>query len=190
VGDLENTADYRTQCETGRSQHFNKVEALLSTSEIPQLPTRDIAASQLSRIQEHYTPYIYKSLEGEASIRLLMIEPGNDSALLQCQFEMASIDNAFAYSALSYVWGNDALEDAVLCDGGMIQVTASLGYALRRVRKINAPILLWADAICVNQADLNERSHQVQMMHKIYSRAKRVVSYFQIQAQSPCYSIS
>jgi len=178
VGDLEDTVDYRTQSETGRSQHFNQVEALNSTPEIPHLPARDIAASQLSCIQEHYIRYIYKSLEGEASIRLLMIEPGEDSALLQCRFEIASIDNAFTYSALSYVWGNDALEDAVLCDGGMIQVTTSLGYALRRIRKVDAPVLLWADAICVNQADLNERSRQVQMMHQIYSRAEHVVSHF------------
>ena len=35
--------------------------------------------------------------------------------------------------------------------------------------------LIWVDAVCINQADINERGHQVQIMAKIYSKAYRVI---------------
>jgi hypothetical protein len=35
--------------------------------------------------------------------------------------------------------------------------------------------MLWVDAICINQDDLAERGHQVQLMRKIYSNAMQVV---------------
>ncbi|KAF2239752.1 hypothetical protein EV356DRAFT_109915 [Viridothelium virens] len=38
-------------------------------------------------------------------------------------------------------------------------------------------VMLWADAICINQDDLDERSHQVSMMGLIYSKAKGVIAW-------------
>ena len=35
---------------------------------------------------------------------------------------------------------------------------------------------LWTDAICINQADLNERKAQVLMMGDIYWRAETVIA--------------
>ncbi|KAF2433898.1 hypothetical protein EJ08DRAFT_582828, partial [Tothia fuscella] len=34
---------------------------------------------------------------------------------------------------------------------------------------------LWIDQICINQSDPNERSHQVQMVSRIYSQASQVL---------------
>jgi hypothetical protein len=50
-------------------------------------------------------------------------------------------------------------------------VTANLVQALRRFRKEHAPRWIWVDGICINQADLRERSQQVQKMRLIYSQA-------------------
>jgi hypothetical protein len=36
-------------------------------------------------------------------------------------------------------------------------------------------VRLWIDAICINQADLDERKQQVQLMRDVYSGASRVV---------------
>lgn len=36
---------------------------------------------------------------------------------------------------------------------------------------------IWVDAICINQDDPEEKGHQVQMMHKIYSKAWLVLSW-------------
>jgi hypothetical protein len=35
-------------------------------------------------------------------------------------------------------------------------------------------MLLWADAICINQSDINERNTQVKLMGEIYRTATRV----------------
>lgn len=54
----------------------------------------------------------------------------------------------------------------------MIQTNAVFVYSLRRRKQRRR---LWADAICINQADVEERNYQVSMMVHIYSRAQRVV---------------
>lgn len=41
----------------------------------------------------------------------------------------------------------------------------------------NPTMPVWADAICINQADTNERNAQVQMMGDIYSKATVVVAW-------------
>jgi hypothetical protein len=38
-----------------------------------------------------------------------------------------------------------------------------------------SPILLWADAVCINQADILERNHQVALMGAIYFKTQRVI---------------
>lgn len=37
--------------------------------------------------------------------------------------------------------------------------------------------MLWIDAICINQEDIQERNSQVQMMRRIYVAATRVISF-------------
>jgi hypothetical protein len=37
--------------------------------------------------------------------------------------------------------------------------------------------VLWIDAICINQEDIQERNSQVQMMKRIYMAATRVISF-------------
>ena len=36
-------------------------------------------------------------------------------------------------------------------------------------------MLLWIDSICINQSDLAEKSSQVNLMRRIYRKAKRVI---------------
>jgi hypothetical protein len=36
-------------------------------------------------------------------------------------------------------------------------------------------VIIWADAICMNQDDPLERNHQIKLMTRIYSKAKRVL---------------
>lgn len=45
------------------------------------------------------------------------------------------------------------------------------------LRDTSPPVRFWADAICMNQADAQERSSQVQLMYNIFSQAKMVISW-------------
>jgi hypothetical protein len=98
------------------------------------------------------------------------------------------IDDHPPYIALSYTWGNPNDTLPILCDGRVISVTRNLREALWRFRedrrrmvrlkssiKSRGQLLhFWVDAICINQTDNKEKSHQVALMAKIYQRARHV----------------
>jgi len=93
------------------------------------------------------------------------------------------------YEALSYAWGspdeknpnsvaivasfqNLAGENVPL---GTLSIRANLASALRYLRDPAASRTLWADSLCINQLDLDERASQVILMGEIYTRAQRVI---------------
>lgn len=56
-----------------------------------------------------------------------------------------------------------------------LAIRPNLRNALRRLRSSTTTCTLWADAVCINQVDMHERSQQVPLMRNIYKRATRVV---------------
>ncbi|KAK5635402.1 hypothetical protein RRF57_011114 [Xylaria bambusicola] len=94
--------------------------------------------------------------------------------------ETSAITTAkFKYQALSYCWGTPG-DWVVSIDGGsddtsFIKITDNLDSALRHLRTKKYAKILWVDAICINQADLDERGHQVQLMRDVYQLAARVI---------------
>lgn len=118
---------------------------------------------------------IYSPLEGPRAIRLLVIHPGQYPDIVTCHLEVTDLDTAPAYEALSYAWGYFDPPDGVVCNGVRKSVTPNLGSALRRLRWTNRERVVWIDAICVNQNNVEERTQQVQLMKTIYSQTQRVI---------------
>jgi len=113
-------------------------------------------------------------------IRLLILLPGSFSSEIQILLHKTTLtnDDPPNYEALSYAWGsgdNQARVKIGASGKDRLPVTQNLEIALRHLRYEDEPRMLWIDAICVNQQDLNERSRQVQRMKDIYTKAKRVV---------------
>ncbi|KAK8093715.1 HET domain-containing protein [Apiospora hydei] len=88
------------------------------------------------------------------------------------------------YAALSYVWGDATDTEQITVDDQPFQATKSLASALRQFRSSyittkdsDRPLLIWADAVCINQQDVTERGQQVSMMGLIYTKACRVISW-------------
>lgn len=79
------------------------------------------------------------------------------------------------YETLSYVWGSPQCHQSFICSSGTIAITSNLEVALKRIRLAHHVRVVWADAICINQADTGERGHQVGLMGRIYSEASRVM---------------
>ncbi len=67
------------------------------------------------------------------------------------------------------------LAGTALEDLQALAVTQNLATALRYLRYDDRPRVLWIDAICVDQKNLQERSQQVARMVDIFSLANRVV---------------
>ncbi|KAE9372888.1 HET-domain-containing protein [Stipitochalara longipes BDJ] len=82
------------------------------------------------------------------------------------------------YAALSYCWGEPANLKAIVVNNRVIHVTQNLEaalQALRKMAKFQKQYRLWVDAICINQQDLQEKSHQVRLVGEIYRRSWNVV---------------
>lgn len=56
-------------------------------------------------------------------------------------------------------------------------MTQNLKNALRNIRKEQNPVWMWADGICINQQDEEEKGVQVQMMREIYGTANIVTVF-------------
>lgn len=81
------------------------------------------------------------------------------------------------FYAVSYVWGDPAAVCDVEINGTAAKIGASLYAALHSIRKNTKFRVLWADALCINQNDKDEKSWQVQQMAAIYSRARATISW-------------
>jgi Heterokaryon incompatibility protein (HET) len=109
-------------------------------------------------------------------IRLLHLAPAfNDQDVIKCNFSLASFDQKVNYEALSYAWGDVTPVIPTLLKGQSVLITKNLHSALSDLRYKDQERILLADALCINQSDLAERTHQVSLMSSVYGRAAMVV---------------
>ncbi|KAK1964565.1 hypothetical protein LY78DRAFT_562435, partial [Colletotrichum sublineola] len=110
-------------------------------------------------------------------IRLMNIVPNDDPYYpIECHLEHVSLRKAGAYVALSYCWGNEENITHIVVSGSSFPVTRNLAHALQLLR-LEGTHRVWVDAICINQADLDERAQQVSCMCAIYQHATKTVSW-------------
>ncbi|PVH79288.1 heterokaryon incompatibility, partial [Cadophora sp. DSE1049] len=109
-------------------------------------------------------------------IRILGLEPGTPSDPIRCQLHHVKLSGNPIYEALSYMWGPKVFKIITL-DGREYPVRENLWRALTHLRYKDSNLMLWIDAICIDQKDERERNHQVMQMGQIYNRASRVLAW-------------
>jgi len=123
---------------------------------------------------------IHSSLDSNHDqLRLLILHSGNQDDPIHCSLKTCLISETEPYEALSYVWG-DATITTPIYIGPLhkkFEVTTNLACALSHLRLQDHDRVLWVDALCINQDDDREKSHQVRMMRKIYEGAECVVAW-------------
>ncbi|KAI1647730.1 HET-domain-containing protein [Daldinia loculata] len=107
--------------------------------------------------------------------RILTLLPGSGEEPLECILSHGDIGESPPYEAISYVWGDPHDKAGIICNGKPLAITAGLHTVLHHFRSPSERRSLWADAICINQNDSNERGSQVGRMKDIYSKADRVL---------------
>ena len=118
---------------------------------------------------------IYEPLPEGGYIRTLVLQPGRYDDEIVCALEIQSHTSDKSYSAISYVWGNANETTNIRCNGLAVPITFNLEHALRQFRSPVKTKRLWADALCINQRDNEEKGHQVSHMGEVYSNAKCVL---------------
>src|SRR3569833_286637 len=128
--------------------------------------------------------YRYHGLdEAEGQIRLIQLFPGQESDDTLCGRLMAvDLNTDPEYDAVSYVWGDPQRRFSLVIDGQLLPITENLHIALRGLRLGHRSRTLWIDAICIDQADILERGHQVRLMQAVYSNARIVRVWLDVDA--------
>jgi len=73
----------------------------------------------------------------------------------------------------------------------MLTVPPTLAAALRSLRYPRKSRYLWVDAICINQADKDDKAAQIGVMYTIFHKASRVVAWLgeEISATSTAFRL-
>lgn len=119
---------------------------------------------------------IYERLEKDC-IRLLRVLPGSFDSEVRCEIESHPLSDSLQYTALSYRWGSPPDTCTILLNGHRVRVRKNPWRFLHHARNLVPQNLglLWIDALCINQKDLQERAQQVSIMPHIYKSALKVI---------------
>lgn len=127
--------------------------------------------------------YRYSPLTQSDSIRLAVIQPSSEpvapiqAALVHTSISECENDIVDHYTALSYVWGAQTDHRIIRVDGRNLAITASLDDALRHIRHPTRALRVWADGVCINQRDTQERNQQVRQMGRVYENATHTIVF-------------
>ncbi|KAL9115308.1 MAG: hypothetical protein Q9187_007315 [Circinaria calcarea] len=118
----------------------------------------------------------YAPLNTESNeIRLLALMPGTRDAIISCKQVKISLGDDVAYEALSYTWGDTRTTEFITFEDRPFPITSNLYFALQQLRPSETPRYVWIDALCIDQINDEEKSHQVRLMGDIYKHASRVI---------------
>jgi len=106
-------------------------------------------------------------------IRVLTIHSQSEFTL-----ENVSLKNNPQYVAVSYCWGDDTDDVCnVRINGYNFQLRKHVSTMLGILHRHRKEPRVWLDMVCINQNDKRDRSEQVLLMGKIFTKATRVYAW-------------
>jgi hypothetical protein len=120
--------------------------------------------------------------KNQHEIRLIRLQPWSTQyGSLRCKLEYASLDDNPRYNALSYTWSDEEQAQYFLSEltlyvnDTQLPIHPNLDSALRHLRSEVSDMVIWVDAVCINQDDPDEKSWQVGQMRRVYLQAECVL---------------
>jgi hypothetical protein len=109
-------------------------------------------------------------------IRLLTFSTDSASGIVTCATIIRQISKCEPITALSYPWGDSAQTEVVMLNGCRQRVTKNAVSLLRDLeyRRLR---YVWINSPCIDQNNKEEKSHQVQLMARIYAKAEQVIAW-------------
>lgn len=124
--------------------------------------------------------YLYDALDPSFSqIRLVGLAPATlGNAPVYCVLKTVSLfSRECEYEAVSYTWGAKANQFNITINERTIRVSKNLFVALRGLRQATSTRVLWVDAICIDQTNLEEKSQQICQMRNVYDNVSAVLVF-------------
>lgn len=110
-------------------------------------------------------------------IRLLcLLRSENPGTSIDAVLSPYKLEDFPKYTAISYAWGDRRSMSTIRVNGETSHITTSLWHALTALRRSDRSVLVWVDALSINQDDIEELSCQVRIMDSIYSQAETVAA--------------
>jgi hypothetical protein len=159
-------------------------------------------------MEDKVRKYKYMPLDGPNDIRVLRIDSYDPKTMIfDCNLQTINLKYAKhpPYYALSYTWKPPDIEGQtplrpsplhVQCGGEVLSIEDNLFDCLYQLQNLpsndndSSDIdLVWIDAICINQADLEEVRNQVAMMQEIYANAAGLLIWLGRHDKFSCQAI-
>lgn len=145
--------------------------------------TRVITTTFVAALKMASLPLFSYSAISAREIRLLVPDASDPKTGMSWSLRTANVDNPnLHFFALSYAWAVQSHPNTfpISCNGHQICVHHNLYTALpflarRYEDHTSAATPYWIDAVCINQADDEEKVSQIRLMNTIYRRAGRVL---------------
>lgn len=171
VNDQEDDSDGTNPAES--NEHLDEAET------VPNEETTQFSTKKSSQNS------VYKSLTGRHEIRLLCLSPAlsGEDQILHGTLLLSQLADRPEFTALSYTWadicGDRSCSETIFIglEWEALPITKNCAAALRRLRSDRDAVVVWVDAICIDQDNVGERSHQVGLMRDVYSRARKVIAF-------------
>ncbi|KAI0192360.1 heterokaryon incompatibility protein-domain-containing protein [Xylaria flabelliformis] len=121
--------------------------------------------------------YVYEPLPKNCHTRVLELYPALDpDAPLHGHFRFVNLENDPFYDAISYTWGKPHFtEEIFIGESSRLCITPNLRDALVRYRQPTEIRSIWADAICIDQANEEDKRRQIPSMGDIFRCASSVL---------------
>lgn len=122
--------------------------------------------------------YEYHALTNTRAVRLLRFLPSSTDDEIHVALSEVLLDDlpTIKSVAISYVWGSsDTSKHYIRCGDARINVTENAAQVLSCFSRRSPKTTLWIDSVCINQASIAERNHQVTLMGEIYRSVTMVV---------------
>ncbi|KAK2030007.1 HET-domain-containing protein, partial [Colletotrichum zoysiae] len=196
IGPKNDIMCFETLAASIRSQSFILVAGIASLSDNQQycLPSAQVCEAlvwYLSGLVRLISPiklltepplanyFQYESFDlDRPGFRLVRLEAGSSNDPISCHLFQAYLDDKetiIPYEALSYCWGSSTSpRHSVMVNGRLLFITENLFEALKNLRQEGEDRMIWVDALCIDQSNVQERGHQVTWMGKVYEYAERV----------------
>ncbi|KAK5077854.1 hypothetical protein LTR51_000035 [Lithohypha guttulata] len=174
------------------------VERLNADENYDTIAGEEQKSARARKVQNDYS--LYEPLDHDKrEIRIALLLQGPKEAPINVVIVRMSYPwTQRAYMALSYCWGPlgetrpiyvghaarkvGEKEKTGLRDQGF-DCTAGLEIALQGLRQEDQFVAVWIDALCINQADPEERAYQVSIMSEIYANAASVCIWLNLEEE-------
>lgn len=123
--------------------------------------------------------------KAEKEIRLLYLPPNQEgTAQIYAYLVHVSLEKGIeskngeqlSFTALSYTWGEAQPSCKIYLDNKRVPAGPNL-YGVLKYLRSQKSAFIWVDALCIDQSDTSEKSHQISLMSLIYHNARKTIMW-------------